>query len=195
MGSGFAWADDWNQVSSSRRNSAASSALSLQLGTGDRTLCVHAPNLGERLNLTYFRNGTYDDGALAALDNLFRDRHANKSAEIDTGLYDQLAALSRMFGGREVNMLSGYRSPETNEEMRRRSSGVAKFSYHVRGQAADVYISDVSIAEVHIAALKLNAGGVGYFPHVNFVHVDSGPLRNWPVEYQEMAKQYRSTGS
>lgn len=162
-----------------------------KLGRGGRSLRVHAVNLGERLNISYFRNGRYDTGALAELDNLFRDRHSRKTAEIDPGVYDQLFAISNIYGGREVNMLSGYRAPETNEAMRRRMAGVAKFSYHVRAQAVDFYISKVSIADIHVQALKLGVGGVGYYPSSNFVHLDTGPLRNWPSRYHGMGVRYR----
>lgn len=194
VGSGLAWSEAEEKASPPRRHSNTSSSLSSLLGSGDRTLLIHAPNLDQRLNITYFRNGEYDDGALEALDNLFRDRHDNSVAKIDTAIFDQLAALSSMFGGREVKMLHGFRSTETNEKMRRIMAGVAKYNYHLLGRAADMYVSDVPLAEVHIAALKLNAGGVGYFPRSHFVHIDSGPLRNWPAEYEEMAQEYRSPG-
>ncbi len=177
--------------SSGRRVYTPSEALSERLGRSRRTLRVHAINIGERLNINYFRNGRYDTGALAELDNLFRDRHSRKVAEIDPGVYDQLFAISNIFQGREINMLSGYRAPETNEAMRRRMAGVAKFSYHVRAQAVDFYISNVSISEIHIAALKLTVGGVGYYPGSNFVHVDTGPVRNWPSRYHSMGRRYR----
>ena len=164
-----------------------------RLGRGRRTLRVHAVNIGERLNISYFRNGRYDTGALAELDNLFRDRHSRKVAEIDAGVYDQLFAISNIFGGKEINMLSGYRAPETNEAMRRRMGGVARFSYHVKARAADFYISRVSISEIHIAVLKLTVGGVGYYPGSNFVHIDTGPLRNWPSRYHSIGRRYRES--
>ena len=179
--------------SSSRRIYTPSEALSNRLGRSRRTLRVHGVNIGERLNINYFRNGRYDTGALAELDNLFRDRHSRKVAEIDPGVYDQLFAVSNIFQGREVNMLSGYRAPETNEAMRRRMAGVAKHSYHVLAQAVDFYISGVSISEIHIAALKLSVGGVGYYPGSNFVHIDTGPLRNWPNRYAGLGARYRQT--
>ena len=180
-----------NLDGSDRRIYTPSESLSERLGRNRRTLRVNAINLGERININYFRNGRYDTGALAELDNLFRDRHSRKVAEIDPGVYDQLFAISNIFQNREINMLSGYRTSETNEAMRRRMAGVAKFSYHVRAQAVDFYISRISISETHIAALKLTAGGVGYYPGSNFVHVDTGPVRNWPTRYRNMGAQYR----
>ena len=128
---------------------------------------------------------------MAELDNLFRDRHSRKIAEIDPGVYDQLFALSNIFGGKEINMLSGYRAPETNEAMRRRMGGVAKFSYHVKAQAADFYINRVPISEIHIAALKLSVGGVGYYPGSNFVHLDTGPSVTGPPAIIRLGRRYR----
>ena len=180
-------------VGGSRHVYTPSDALGKRLGRRRRTLNIHAVNVGERLNINYFRNGRYDTGALAELDHLFRDRHSRKVAEIDPGVYDQLFAISNIFQGREINMLSGYRAPETNEAMRRRLSGVARFSYHVRAQAVDFYIFNVAISELHIAALKLSAGGVGYYPGSNFVHIDTGPLRNWPSRYAGLGLRYRQT--
>jgi len=191
--SGIAVASQPSISGSGRRVYTPSEALSERLGRSRRTLRVHGVNIGERLNITYFRNGRYDTSALAELDNLFRDRHSRKVAEIDPGVYDQLFAISNVFQGREVNMLSGYRAPETNEAMRRRMSGVAKFSYHVRAQAVDFYLSNVSISEIHIEALRLTVGGVGYYPGSNFVHLDTGPLRNWPSRYHGMGSRYRQT--
>ena len=182
-----------SQTDLGRSVSQPSGSFATRLGRGRRTLRVHAINIGERLNIGYFRNGRYDTGALSELDNLFRDRHSRKIAEIDPTVYDQLFAISNIFGGKEINMLSGYRAPETNEAMRRRMGGVAKFSYHIKAQAADFYISRVPISEIHIAALKLTVGGVGYYPGSNFVHLDTGPVRNWPSRYHSLGRRYRET--
>ena len=176
-----------------RQVTAPSDALNRRLGRNNRTLNIHAINLSERLNINYFRDGQYDTGALAELDNLFRDRHAQRSAAIDPGVYDQLFAASNIFQGREISMLSGYRARSTNEAMRRRMAGVAKFSYHVKGQAVDFYIHGISISDLHVAALKLTAGGVGYYPGSNFVHIDTGPVRNWPNRYAYLGYRYRQS--
>jgi uncharacterized protein YcbK (DUF882 family) len=76
-------------------------------------------------------------------------------------------------------VISAYRSPETNEMLRKRSSGVAKNSYHVRGQAIDVRLADVSTDKLRDVALNLKRGGVGYYKNSDFVHVDTGPIRRW----------------
>ena len=78
-----------------------------------------------------------------------------------------------------VQLISGYRSIDTNNELRARSRGVAKKSYHTRGQAMDFHIEGVSLANIRKAALSMRAGGVGYYPRSNFVHIDTGPVRHW----------------
>ena len=180
-----------NSLGANRQIYTPSEALSARLGSDRRSLRIYGVNVGERLSLNYFQKGRYDRGALAELDHLFRDRHTGKVAQINPGVYDQLFAIANIFQNREINMISGYRAPETNEAMRRRTTGIAKFSYHVRAQAADFYVSGVSISEVHIASLKLSVGGVGYYPSSNFVHVDVGPLRNWPGRYADLGRRYR----
>jgi uncharacterized protein YcbK (DUF882 family) len=85
-----------------------------------------------------------------------------------------------MIGTRKpIQLISGYRSPRTNSELRERGSGVAKHSYHTLGQAMDFHIEGVQLANIRKAALKMRAGGVGYYPRSNFVHIDTGPVRNW----------------
>lgn len=78
-----------------------------------------------------------------------------------------------------VQLISGYRSLQTNNELRRKSSGVAKQSYHTRGQAMDFHIEGLQLSNVRKAALKMGAGGVGYYPKSNFIHIDTGPVRTW----------------
>jgi uncharacterized protein YcbK (DUF882 family) len=79
----------------------------------------------------------------------------------------------------QVHVVSGYRSPETNAYLREVSDGVAQNSYHMKGQAIDLSLPDRSLRSLHKAALSLHAGGVGYYPDSNFVHVDTGPVRHW----------------
>ena len=78
-----------------------------------------------------------------------------------------------------VQLISGYRSLSTNNMLREKGSGVAKHSYHTLGQAMDFHIEGISLSNVRKAALKMRAGGVGYYPRSNFVHIDTGPVRHW----------------
>ncbi|SUG48422.1 exported protein [Salmonella enterica subsp. arizonae] len=95
-------------------------------------------------------------------------------------MFDQLYRLQGLLGTRKpVQLISGYRSLDTNNELRARSSGVAKKSYHTKGQAMDFHIEGVALSNIHKAALSMGAGGVGYYPRSNFVHIDTGPARHW----------------
>ncbi|NQF22274.1 DUF882 domain-containing protein, partial [Enterobacter hormaechei] len=117
---------------------------------------------------------------LARLNHFFRDFRANKIKAIDPGLFDQLFRLQGLLGtSRPVQLISGYRSIDTNNELRAHSRGVAKKSYHTKGQAMDFHIEGVSLANIRKAALSMRAGGVGYYPSSNFVHIDTGPVRHW----------------
>ena len=117
---------------------------------------------------------------LAKLNHFFRDYRANKIKSIDPGLFDQLYRLQGLLGTRKpVQLISGYRSIDTNNELRARSRGVAKKSYHTKGQAMDFHIEGIALSNIRKAALSMRAGGVGYYPRSNFVHIDTGPARHW----------------
>ncbi len=134
----------------------------------------------DELDVVYFTQGIYIDENISQLNHLMRDRRANIAGAIDPALYDQLLGLQNMLGTTEpVHVLSGYRTAETNAKLRRRSSGVAKFSLHMEGRAADIYIPGIPTKTVHTAALEMRAGGVGLYSKSNFVHMDTGAVRQW----------------
>lgn len=134
----------------------------------------------EKLNVVYFTHGIYIDENIEQLNHLMRDRRANASIDIDTGLFDQLLRVQMALGTEEpVHVLSGYRTPETNAKLRRRSPGVAKHSLHMEGRAADIYIPGISVEKLHEAARDMQAGGVGLYSNSNFVHMDTGAVRHW----------------
>lgn len=134
----------------------------------------------DKLDVVYYTHGIYIDENIAQLNHLMRDRRANVSISMDTSLYDQLLRLQLALGTSEpVHILSGYRTPETNAKLRRRSPGVAKFSLHMEGRAADVYIPGMPVEKLHQAAMDMHAGGVGLYSNSNFVHLDTGALRHW----------------
>ncbi|ANF61500.1 hypothetical protein A6037_01325 [[Haemophilus] ducreyi] len=127
------------------------------------------------------RNGSLSATDLNKLNYLMRDRHTNQLKEIDPMLFVKLNQIQQRLGFRnaEILVLSGYRSAKTNARMRRAGRGVANNSYHIRGQAVDFRISGAPLAKVKMAAESLRNGGVGYYPHSNFVHIDTGPVRKW----------------
>ncbi|TBL65591.1 YcbK family protein [Hafnia alvei] len=145
-----------------------------------RILLLNNLNTGEQLKAEFFDGKNYIQEELVRLNHLFRDYRANKVKSIDPRLFDQIFRLQAMIGTRKpIQLISGYRSPHTNNELRERGSGVAKHSYHTLGQAMDFHIEGVQLANIRKAALKMRAGGVGYYPRSNFVHIDTGPVRNW----------------
>ena len=150
---------------------------------GDRTLKLYFGHTGERGEFTFKRNGRYDRGELSRINNFLRDWRRNEPANMDPALLDLIWTIYKKSGARgEINVVSAFRSLETNDMLRRRSSGVAKTSQHTAGKAMDFYISDVPLAKLRAVALKEQHGGVGYYPKSGspFVHVDTGTVRHWP---------------
>ncbi|MDE9444888.1 YcbK family protein [Xenorhabdus bovienii] len=135
---------------------------------------------GETLKAEFFDGRRYNKSELARLNYLFRDYRQNKIKSIDPKLFDQIYLLQMMIGiSKPVQLVSGYRSLTTNNMLRQASGGVAKRSYHTRGQAMDFHIDSVQLANIRKAALKMRAGGVGFYPKSNFIHIDTGPVRTW----------------
>lgn len=128
-----------------------------------------------------FGAGGLNKKDLSKLNYLMRDRHINQVKAIDPKLFVKLNQLQRRLGlhNAEILVLSGYRSAQTNAQLRSKTSGVASNSYHIRGQAVDFRVSGVPLNKVKQAAESLRNGGVGYYPRSNFVHVDTGPARTW----------------
>ncbi|MGR6861703.1 DUF882 domain-containing protein [Aliivibrio salmonicida] len=146
-----------------------------------RKLALNNLHTGEELQTEYFNGRGYQNTELAKLNHLCRDFRRNESIAMDTGLFDQLSAIQKVIGcDTQVQIISGYRSPATNEMLRGKShGGVAKKSLHMLGRAMDFRLEGVPLAEVRKAALSLKAGGVGYYPGSNFVHIDTGRVRFW----------------
>lgn len=135
---------------------------------------------GERLAVEYFSGRVYLPDAMAAIDRVLRDFRTEEVHPIDTDLLDLLSRLTDLTGTREpFQVISGYRSPATNEMLRGRSDGVAAGSLHMQGRAIDVRLGDVPLVALRRAALSARRGGVGYYRASNFVHVDTGRVRSW----------------
>jgi uncharacterized protein YcbK (DUF882 family) len=148
-----------------------------------RTISFHHIHTDEELTVTYKVNGRYDEEALRKINNLMRDWRESKSITMDPHLIDLLWEVHRELGAKEaIWVVCGYRSPETNSMLRRRSSGVAQFSQHMLGKAIDFYIPGVSLEQLREAGLRAQRGGVGFYPTSGapFVHLDTGSVRHWP---------------
>lgn len=135
----------------------------------------------ERLSVTYRTDsGVYDQGALRDLNHLLRCHHTNESTVMDVRLIEFVNLVQRRIGGRrDVYIVSGYRSPEYNDQLIRMGTRAARNSYHVLGQAVDIQMRGVPLRTVREVALRFGCGGVGYYPRGKFVHLDSGPFRYW----------------
>ena len=135
---------------------------------------------GERSTIEYFQSGRYLPDALDAANRLLRDFRTGDIAPIDPTLLDLLHALGERLGSAPTfEVVSAYRSPATNAALHRRSAGVASGSLHMLGRAIDIRVARLPLPVLHEQALALRAGGVGYYPSSNFVHVDTGRLRRW----------------
>lgn len=158
----------------------ASPALAKPGRTDVRSLALNNLHTGESRSLDYWVEGAYVPDALAAANHLLRDYRNNEVHIIEPRLLDLVCVLQRQLGSAsEVQVISGYRSPATNAVMHEHSSGVAAHSLHMKGMAMDIRLASVPLDRLHNAALMLQAGGVGYYPSQDFVHVDVGRVRRW----------------
>jgi uncharacterized protein YcbK (DUF882 family) len=147
---------------------------------GERRLRFHNTHTGEDACTAYWADGNYLADGLRAVNRILRDHRSGDIHPIDTGLLDLLYVLQDNVGScKPYQVISGYRSPATNASLRRHSHGVARHSYHMRGMAIDIRLADCRLDRLHRAALALQAGGVGYYPRSDFIHVDVGPVRTW----------------
>ena len=145
-----------------------------------KALSFEHAHTGDKLKLTYFEQGSYIKGALQEINYLLRDYHTDDIHPIDTALLDQLFDLKQTLGiNKPFHIVSGYRSPYTNAQLRKHSSGVAEHSFHMQGRAIDIRVEGVAIKSIRNAALTMARGGVGYYPNNDFVHLDTGDFRTW----------------
>jgi uncharacterized protein YcbK (DUF882 family) len=193
------------RASTSRAGRCVSlAALALLLGNeslqnavaeGDtRTISLHHVHTGEDLTITYKREGRYDEAALKKLNWLLRDWRRSEDTRMDPRLIDVVWEVSREFNAQSpIQVICGYRAPQTNSMLRRRSRGVAQFSQHTLGRAMDFFIPGVSLEAQREAGLRLQRGGVGYYPSSGspFVHLDVGSVRHWPrMSHDQLARVF-----
>jgi uncharacterized protein YcbK (DUF882 family) len=145
-----------------------------------RILALHSRWSNENFVGPFYERGSYLPDALTEIDHLFRDRHNDSIHRIDVRLLDLLHAFKQRTGYRSsFEVVCGYRSASTNRMLRKKSRRVAKDSLHIKGQAVDVRFYGLPIAEAHQIALDMQAGGVGYYPKQDFIHLDVGRVRSW----------------
>lgn len=136
---------------------------------------------GEKFNGAYRVGNKYLLGALSEVNTVLRDFRTGDVHPMDPQLMDIIYTMQKLANAqdRNVEIISGYRSPKTNAMLRGRSSGVAKKSFHMKGQAIDLRIPGISTARLRDIAKSLKTGGVGYYASSDFVHIDTGTVRSW----------------
>jgi uncharacterized protein YcbK (DUF882 family) len=145
-----------------------------------KALAFHNTHTGDQMKLTYFEQGNYIKDAMQEISYLFRDYHNGETHPIDPALLDQLYDLKlKLDVNKPFHIVSGYRSPATNADLRRHSDGVAKNSLHMQGRAIDIRVEGLDTRKIRNAALAMQRGGVGYYSRSDFVHLDTGNVRTW----------------
>ena len=147
----------------------------------DHVLRLYNTHTGERMEIAYRRGDQYISGALAKLDYFLRDHRTGDVRHFDPRLYDILYDLTASIGhpGGEIDIVCGYRTSTTNESLRAHTTGVAKNSLHIQAEAIDLRMPGIDTLKLRQAALALRRGGVGYYPQSDFIHVDTGRVRQW----------------
>lgn len=144
-----------------------------------RLVLVHT-HTGEIVESVFWKDGVHLPVELGRLDWAFRDFRRSSMRPIDARLFDLLHELAGAAGVEpRYQIISGYRSPETNAMLAARGGGVSSRSLHMTGQAIDVRLEGVPLAKLRDLALARRAGGVGYYPVSDFVHLDVGRVRAW----------------
>lgn len=147
-----------------------------------RELSFYHTHTGKRLTVTYWEDGNYVVSALDEINVFLSDFRTGDLVEMDPELLDIIYDARASLGGSGTyQVISAYRSPQTNEMLRNRSasSGVASTSQHILGKAIDVRLEGVDTAQLRDAAISLQRGGVGYYQESDFVHMDTGRVRRW----------------
>jgi uncharacterized protein YcbK (DUF882 family) len=144
-------------------------------------LRLYHTHTNEQIDLVYRRGNVYIPDAIDRLDRFLRDHRTGAIYRFDPRLFDLLHELTTLIGRpeSEIDIVCGYRSPWSNEFLRHTTSGVASHSLHMQGKAIDIRIPGIPTSELRDLALRLHAGGVGYYPKSEFVHVDIGRIRRW----------------
>jgi uncharacterized protein YcbK (DUF882 family) len=159
-----------------------------------RTLSFQHTHRDDTITVTFKRYGRYDEEGLKKLNYFLRDWRTDEQTQMARELFDILWEIHREVGAKEpIHIISSYRSPQTNSMLRRRSRGVAKFSQHTAGKAIDFFIPGVALEAQRAAALRLQRGGVGYYPASGsqFIHVDVGSIRHWPrMTHDQLARVF-----
>ncbi len=146
----------------------------------ERTLAFDNLHTGEKISATFWADGNHLKDGCAAINKVLRDHRSGEIATISTELLDLLYLLDiKLESSKPYEVISGYRSPATNESLARAGNGVSHNSLHMKGMAIDIRVAGRSLVALRDTAMTLKGGGVGYYPKSDFVHVDVGRIRYW----------------
>ncbi len=144
-----------------------------------RELCFYHTHTGGRIEIEY-TPGNYRGPVRHALEDFLRDFRTGEKHAFDPNLFDSLCAIQDCCRKQaSFEIISAYRSPKTNALLRKNSSGVARKSFHMQGRAIDIRVTELPTSMLRDLAMNLHNGGVGYYPKSDFIHIDTGPKRNW----------------
>ncbi|MCC7272345.1 MAG: DUF882 domain-containing protein [Alphaproteobacteria bacterium] len=147
---------------------------------GVRAVHLYSVNTGERVKAPYWQNGRYIGETMKTISRIMRDHRSGEQHRIDPLLIDALCAMQMRLGAsKPIEIISGYRSPESNEALRLAGYGVAEHSYHMQGKAVDIRVPGYRVSQLSKMAKMMRRGGVGTYGSGNFVHIDTGPIRYW----------------
>ncbi|MBL4712801.1 MAG: DUF882 domain-containing protein [Gammaproteobacteria bacterium] len=146
----------------------------------ERKLSLVNLHTGESINATYWADGKLQADELAAINRILRDHRTNDIHPMDTKLLDLLNTLQQTMNSEQTfQVISGFRSAKSNAALSKKSNGVAKKSLHMQGKAIDIRLPGCQLSDLRKAAINCQAGGVGYYPNSNFIHIDTGNVRRW----------------
>jgi uncharacterized protein YcbK (DUF882 family) len=154
--------------------------LNTTSSVGERSLSFYHTHTKKTLDVTYSVGGEYVESALAEVNDFLGDFRTGDATMIDPALLDLIYDVRASLGSNDTfEVISAYRSPETNEMLRNLGRGVAKKSQHLVGKAIDVRLRNIASIDLRDAAIKIKRGGVGYYKKSDFVHIDTGRVRRW----------------
>lgn len=146
----------------------------------EKAISLNNVHTGESLKSIFWAEGKYDFNAISDINYILRDYRTNISTNMDIELIELLFSIKHITNSNNFfEVFSGYRHPLSNLLLNKTTSGVANKSLHMEGKAIDINMPGINLKDLHKIAMNIRAGGVGYYPDSNFIHVDTGRIRAW----------------
>lgn len=152
----------------------------IPVSPSEKSLSLFNTHTGETFSSVFWSNGQFLPSALDEINRLLRDHRSGQVMPIDPNLLSLLENISAQVGAEKpIHVISGYRSPETNQWLADHGDGIARHSLHLEGKAIDFRVQGADLSVVQKVAMRLRSGGVGFYPDSQFVHIDTGRIRSW----------------